>query len=230
MTSTEKAETSNSTQEKKEKDKQECVICLEEEAEMLAQPCNHRIVCVKCSEKLALDAEKSKSFTCPICRAGVTSMKSPNLVIETADEAYDRYIKMNAENNGLRTRLKDAPEGEKTPFQERLDKNLTEMSAIARAFLESGERAFKAHFKSHPSVRNSADFRRVATRFTQIVASYNQSGLLSTDEFMWVRLQINNLHVVDKRLHADDIMRSAIAASKTDFKGALSNQKSNKKK
>ena len=45
-----------------------CVICLDGEAQVCAEPCLHKAFCRAC-----VDMWKAKNSTCPICRRGVTS-------------------------------------------------------------------------------------------------------------------------------------------------------------
>lgn len=47
-----------------------CIICLDEPADMIFQPCSHCITCAACAD-LVMKAQK----TCPVCRSPVLSVQ-----------------------------------------------------------------------------------------------------------------------------------------------------------
>lgn len=54
------------SQEKGTKNKPECCVCMEEDANTLMEPCMHIVVCGKCAERLS---------HCPVCRAAKRATK-----------------------------------------------------------------------------------------------------------------------------------------------------------
>ena len=54
-------------QEQQEEEKQECIVCLDTDADTCFTPCNHVVACNTCSLPLT---------TCPVCRADITAKKT----------------------------------------------------------------------------------------------------------------------------------------------------------
>ena len=52
----------------------ECVVCLENTPVCLITPCNHMVLCIACSIKLA-KGKAQGSVKCPTCRKGINEIK-----------------------------------------------------------------------------------------------------------------------------------------------------------
>lgn len=71
----------NDEQEEKQKDtkeeeKTECCVCCDNDADTIALPCGHRVVCHRCSQSLG-DDENQKS-NCVLCRQPISHVAYPN--------------------------------------------------------------------------------------------------------------------------------------------------------
>jgi len=188
---------------------------MDAEATMLAQPCNHKIACVECSSKLALSSETTHSFKCPVCRAEVSSMTSPDMIIQNIPDAFKTFSELNAAIASLKTKLVAATnDEEKNALTKEMSVKLTQQSGISCAFLEGATRSLNAFFTKNPRAFSRSDIGselgKIKRKFLGICDSYNRCGLLTIDEFTWIRNQIQILNGVDEKLNKPALSRNQI--------------------
>lgn len=72
----EKGQEGEGTEENGEEDEEKCCVCFENDADTLAVPCGHRVVCASCSKQLNKDS--NHKTVCVLCREPITHVNYPD--------------------------------------------------------------------------------------------------------------------------------------------------------
>jgi hypothetical protein len=190
---------------------QDCVVCLDAEATMIAMPCKHKILCLECSRKLALESEKTTKFGCTICRTEITSVVGNKLIIQTMAESFKTFSDLETKLALSRSAILSLEGKEKSAKQAEIDAAMTEQSSIIASFLEGASRSINAFMKKHPTSRSrkdvGPDLAKFMKKFSALCAKYNQCGLISVEEYSWIGTEISKINRIDEQLSKPALTR-----------------------
>jgi hypothetical protein len=190
-----------------EEKKQECVVCLDADADMLANPCDHKVMCTPCSKTFALSSEKTHALKCPVCRGDITSLKSKKMIIQTVAESYIEFCQLNTQVDELKKSIETpigvaADDVKIQAWKLELDKKQTSLSELAVDFLQTMSRTINDFIAKHSLVPLPVQthVRSIKSRLTEIANSYNKCGLITMTECTWLRDQLQIMAGLDRYL------------------------------